>query len=44
MYRLFLLISFSFIMSQGSYNPCEDKMYVKIIEKDLDEMSAREYD
>ena len=44
MNKIISLIFVSFVFSQSSYNPCEDKMYLKILEKELDEMSDREYD
>ena len=46
MHKFLYIVFFSFILSlsQASYNPCDDKVYNRILEKELDEMSDREYE
>ena len=39
----FILLILTIVYTQ-TYNPCEDKMYVELKNKQLDEMSDREYD
>ena len=42
MKNIILLLSFTIIYAQD-FNPCEDKMYINIKKKKLDNMSDREY-
>ena len=44
MKKIILLMLITVTYAQQGYNPCEDVMYKKIVEKDLDQMSDREYE
>ncbi len=44
MKKIIFLMFVALVYSQDGYNPCEDVMYNKIVEKDLDQMSDREYE
>ena len=40
---LSILIFVTSLLAQGSYNPCEDKMYLELKNKKISEMTDREY-